>query len=193
MSSVNLLILSRPRSSVMLVAYSILAIASLSVAQDLGVPLSWRVRPPNPFISLTTHPSQKFSNTRPKSERITISANALNSILGQLNTGTAEFNGIGFWQSGNVFSVLANHDRLAGVTTYRDRTLNGLNTAFRLNANYDRFQVRAFPRCRMDADDHGSSMTMRCGGLSRPSTPIKPMESVSSPSRQPTYSLASGH
>ncbi|KAG7093369.1 hypothetical protein E1B28_007051 [Marasmius oreades] len=92
-------------------------------SQDLGVPLSWR----------------KFSNERPLDERIRIAQNGINAIIPQLNAGTAEFNDIGFWQSGNVYSAMANQDHIAGTTVNRDRVVNGLNTAFNLNANYDKF------------------------------------------------------
>ncbi|KAG9223675.1 hypothetical protein CCMSSC00406_0004984 [Pleurotus cornucopiae] len=102
-----------------------LALCGYATAQDFGVPLSWR----------------KFSNTRPLNERISIAQAAINAILPQLNSATAEFNGIGFWQSGNVWSVLANQDRIAGSTVNQARVIANLNTAFRLNANYDKFQV----------------------------------------------------
>ncbi|KAL0063492.1 hypothetical protein AAF712_009586 [Marasmius tenuissimus] len=52
--------------------------SALSQNPDLGVPLSWR----------------KFSNSRPLDERIRISQNAINAFVPQLNTGTAEFNGM---------------------------------------------------------------------------------------------------
>ncbi|KAF4570070.1 hypothetical protein EYR40_009056 [Pleurotus pulmonarius] len=101
-----------------------LALCGYAAAQDFGVPLSWR----------------KFSNTRPLNERISIAQAAIDAILPQLNTATAEFNGIGFWQSGNVWSVLANQDRIAGSTINQARVIANLNTAFRLNAHYDKFQ-----------------------------------------------------
>ncbi|KAL4258367.1 Meiotically Up-regulated protein [Pleurotus pulmonarius] len=68
-----------------------LALCGYAAAQDFGVPLSWR----------------KFSNTRPLNERISIAQAAIDAILPQLNTATAEFNGIGFWQSGNVCEWLS--------------------------------------------------------------------------------------
>ncbi|PFH53228.1 hypothetical protein AMATHDRAFT_137824 [Amanita thiersii Skay4041] len=93
------------------------------VAQDLGVPLSWR----------------EFSNSRSLSQRISISQNAINAILPQLSQSTAEFNGIGYWQSGNVFSAMANHDHVSGTSTFRTQVVNNLNTAFSLHAHYDKF------------------------------------------------------
>ncbi|KAF8159936.1 endo-1,6-alpha-mannosidase [Crassisporium funariophilum] len=95
----------------------------LTAAQDLSVPTSWR----------------KFSNSRPLSERISISQNAINAITPQLNANTGEFNGIGYWQSGNVWSAMANQDFFAKTTTNKDAVLNNLNKVFSLRANYDEF------------------------------------------------------
>ncbi|KAF8906113.1 glycoside hydrolase family 76 protein [Mucidula mucida] len=92
-------------------------------AQDLGVPLSWR----------------KFSNSRPLSERISIAQAAINTILPQLNTATGEFNGIGYWQSGNVYSAMANTDHYSGGTTNKAQVVNMLNTVFGLRADYDQY------------------------------------------------------
>ncbi|KAJ6468714.1 endo-1,6-alpha-mannosidase [Mycena vulgaris] len=107
----------------MLFHLAVCSLLSLAVAQDLGVPLSWR----------------KFSNSRPLSERITIAQNAINQITPQLNSATGEFNGIGFWQSGNVWSVLANQDHLAGTTTNKALVVNNLNLVFSRWADYDQF------------------------------------------------------
>ncbi|KAJ7261979.1 endo-1,6-alpha-mannosidase [Mycena rebaudengoi] len=101
----------------------LLAISSAAVAQDLGVPLSWR----------------KFSNSRPLSERIAIAQNAINQIMPQLNSATGEFNGIGYWQAGNVWSVLANQDRFSGTTVNKAAVVNNLNKVFGLRAHYDQF------------------------------------------------------
>lgn len=110
-----------------MVASSLVAILAIlpvfGFAQDLGVPLSWR----------------KFSNSRPVSERISISQNAINQILPQLNSGTGEFNGIGYWQSGNVWTTMANQDRFAGSNVNQARVVNNLNLVFNLRANYDQF------------------------------------------------------
>ncbi|KAJ7262014.1 endo-1,6-alpha-mannosidase [Mycena rebaudengoi] len=101
----------------------LLAISSAAVAQDYGVPLSWR----------------KFGNSRPVSERIAIAQNAINQIMPQLNSATGEFNGIGYWQAGNVWSVLANQDRFAGTTVNKAAVVNNLNKVFGLRAHYDQF------------------------------------------------------
>ncbi|KAF7345489.1 Glycoside hydrolase family 76 protein [Mycena venus] len=103
---------------------TLISLVSCVVAQDLGVPLSWR----------------KFNNSRPLSERITIAQNAINQMTPQLNSATGEFNGIGYWQSGNVWSVLANQDHLAGTTTNKALVVNNLNLVFSRWAHYDQFQ-----------------------------------------------------
>ncbi|KAJ7173421.1 endo-1,6-alpha-mannosidase [Mycena filopes] len=104
-----------------------LALASLiasTVAQDLGVPGSWR----------------KFSNSRGLAERITVAQDAINQMTPHLNAATGEFNGIGYWQSGNVWSVLANQDHLAGTTTNKALVVKNLNLVFSRWAHYDKFQ-----------------------------------------------------
>ncbi|KAJ7691905.1 endo-1,6-alpha-mannosidase [Mycena rosella] len=116
----------------MLFRLALLSLVSCAVAQDLGVPLTWR----------------KFNNSRPLSERITIAQNAINQMTPQLNSATGEFNAIGYWQSGNVWSVLANQDHLAGTTTNKALVLNNLNLVFSRWAHYDQF----------------GTMTMLCGG-----------------------------
>ncbi|KAI5887395.1 uncharacterized protein SCHCODRAFT_02516065 [Schizophyllum commune H4-8] len=100
-----------------------LALAGLSVAQDLGVPLSWR----------------KFSNNRTQAEIIGISQGAIAYMFPQLNSAKAEFNGIGYWQSGNVWASMANHDYRAGSSAYASQVIPGLNTAFSLYVNYDQW------------------------------------------------------
>ncbi|KAJ7663952.1 endo-1,6-alpha-mannosidase [Mycena polygramma] len=109
----------------MLFRIALLYLVSSAVAQDLGVPLSWR----------------KFNNSRPLSQRITIAQNAINQMTPQLNSGTGEFNGIGYWQSGNVWSVLANQDHLAGTTTNKALVVNNLNLVFSRWAHYDQFHT----------------------------------------------------
>jgi hypothetical protein len=47
--------------------------------------------------------------------------------------------GIGYWQSGNVWSVLANQDHLAGTTTNKALVVNNLNLVFSRWAHYDQF------------------------------------------------------
>uniref|UniRef100_A0A0W0G1L0 Glycoside hydrolase family 76 protein n=1 Tax=Moniliophthora roreri TaxID=221103 RepID=A0A0W0G1L0_MONRR len=121
----------------MLQVYAVFAFISIAYSQDLGVPLSWR----------------KFSNDRPLEERISIAQNGINEILPQLDSSTAEFNGIGYWQSGNVFSAMANLDHITGTNTNQARVVNNLNTAFNLHANYDKFEV---------SHTDGPSTMMRC-------------------------------
>ncbi|KAI0094828.1 glycoside hydrolase [Irpex rosettiformis] len=104
-------------------AFSLLALAATALAVDLGVPLSWR----------------EFSDNKTKAQHISISKAGIDQITPQLVASTANFNGIGYWQSGNVFSAMANHDHFAGTTTYKTTVLNGLNTAFSKYAHYDQF------------------------------------------------------
>ncbi|KAJ3771299.1 endo-1,6-alpha-mannosidase [Lentinula raphanica] len=111
-----------------LLSCSLLTFTGTANAQDLGVPLTWR----------------EFSNSRLLAERISIAKAAIDTILPQLDTSDAQFNGIGYWQSGNVFSAMANFDHLAGTNTYETQVVNGLNTAFSLYSNFDQFGVRAF-------------------------------------------------
>lgn len=47
--------------------------------------------------------------------------------------------GIGYWQSANVFSAMANQDYLAKTTTNKAAVIKGLNTAFSLWDNYDQY------------------------------------------------------
>ncbi|KAJ6471896.1 endo-1,6-alpha-mannosidase [Mycena sanguinolenta] len=107
----------------MLLHLALVSLVSAVAAQDLGVPLSWR----------------EFSNSRPLSERITIAQNAINEMTPQLDSSTGEFNGIGYWQSGNVWSVLANQDHSAGTTTNKALVVNNLNLVFSRWAHYDQF------------------------------------------------------
>lgn len=83
-----------PRSLLAILA----VLPALGFAQDLGVPTTWRVRSHMRLLlarayRLTNGYVQKFSNTRPLSERISISQDAINAILPQLNAATGEFNG----------------------------------------------------------------------------------------------------
>lgn len=101
-----------------------LGLCGLSLAQDLSVPSSWR----------------EPTNSRSSSDRVTIAQNAINVILGQLDSSDAQFNGIGWWQSGNVWSVLANQDHITSTTTNKNNVVNALNTGWSLFANYDQYQ-----------------------------------------------------
>lgn len=47
--------------------------------------------------------------------------------------------GIGYWQSGNVFSAMANQDFFAGTTTNKAQVVSNLKNVFNLRANYDEF------------------------------------------------------
>ncbi|KAJ4482568.1 endo-1,6-alpha-mannosidase [Lentinula aciculospora] len=94
---------------------------SLVLAQDLGVPTAWR----------------EFNNSRLFAERVSIAKSAIDTILPQLDTSTAQFNGIGYWQSANVFASMANFDHLANSTTYKDQVIDGLTTAWKLYTNFD--------------------------------------------------------
>jgi hypothetical protein len=108
----------------MLFQLALVSLLSSVAAQDLGVPLSWR----------------EFNNSRPLSERITIAQDAINEMTPQLNSASGEFNGLGYWQSGNVWSVLANQDHLAGTTVNQALVVDNLNLVFSLWPHYDQFQ-----------------------------------------------------
>ncbi|KAJ4494576.1 endo-1,6-alpha-mannosidase [Lentinula edodes] len=94
---------------------------SLVFAQDLGVPTTWR----------------EFNNSRLLAERISIAKSAIDTILPQLDTSNGQFDGIGFWQSANVFSSMANFDHLASSTVYKDQVINGLTAAYKTYPNFD--------------------------------------------------------
>ncbi|KIM38391.1 hypothetical protein M413DRAFT_447860 [Hebeloma cylindrosporum] len=106
-----------------LLQVSLFALFGLAIAQNLDVDVNWR----------------KYSNSRPRSERVSIAQNAINAMQPQLNTGTGEFNGIGFWQSANVYSAMAIQDQLTGSTTNKAVVVNNLKLAFRRNKNYDAY------------------------------------------------------
>ncbi|KAL1701073.1 glycoside hydrolase family 76 protein [Schizophyllum commune] len=110
-----------------LASLSLLSLCGLTVAQDLGVPLNWR----------------KFSNDRPDAEIISISEAAIDAILPKLKADIGEFDGIGYWQSGNVWASMANEDYRAGTSKYRDQVVSQLKNVFSLRANYDQWGVSA--------------------------------------------------
>ncbi|EDR05181.1 endo-1,6-alpha-mannosidase [Laccaria bicolor S238N-H82] len=112
-----------PTGGHILFIYVLSLLFALVSAQDLSVPTSWR----------------KPSTSRPLSERISISQDAINSILPQLDSATGEFNGIGYWQAGNVWTAIANHDHFAGTDKNKALVVNNLNTAFKLHAHYDKY------------------------------------------------------
>ncbi|KAF8211061.1 endo-1,6-alpha-mannosidase [Mycena galopus ATCC 62051] len=113
----------------MLFQLALVSLLSSVAAQDLGVPLSWR----------------EFNNSRPLSERITIAQDAINEMTPQLNSASGEFNGLGYWQSGNAWSVLANQDHLAGTTVNKALVVDNLNLVFSLWPHYDQFQCTDEP------------------------------------------------
>jgi hypothetical protein len=47
--------------------------------------------------------------------------------------------GIGYWQAGNVFSVIANKDYLSGDKINQATVVDGLNTAYNQFPNYDKW------------------------------------------------------
>ncbi|KAJ3977497.1 endo-1,6-alpha-mannosidase [Lentinula raphanica] len=99
----------------------VVLLPSLVLGQNLSVPTTWR----------------ETNNTHNLTERISIAKSAINTILPQLNTSTAQFDGIGYWQSANVFASMANFDHFANSTTYKSKVIDGLTTAFRLYPNFD--------------------------------------------------------
>ncbi|KAF9564880.1 hypothetical protein CPC08DRAFT_218746 [Agrocybe pediades] len=102
----------------------VLALVGVSAAQDLSVDINWR----------------KFNNTRPLSQRISIAQAAINTLVpSQLNSATGEFNGIGYWQSGNVYSAMALQDQVAGTSVNKGVVMANLKTVFGLWKNYDQF------------------------------------------------------
>jgi len=102
----------------------VLGALQLTAAQDLGVPLSWR----------------QFLDSRSLAERITISRNAINTILPQLTPSDAQFKGIGWWQSGNVWSAIANHDYHAKTRTYQTQVINNIKKGWSLYPNFDPYE-----------------------------------------------------
>ncbi|KAJ3823561.1 endo-1,6-alpha-mannosidase [Lentinula raphanica] len=104
----------------------VVLLPSLVLGQNLSVPTTWR----------------ETNNTHNLTERISIAKSAINTILPQLNTSTAQFDGIGYWQSANVFASMANFDHFANSTTYKSKVIDGLTTAFRLYPNFDLNHIR---------------------------------------------------
>jgi len=47
--------------------------------------------------------------------------------------------GIGYWQAGNVFSVMANQDHFVGKNTNKAKVVSNLNTAFKLYPDDDQW------------------------------------------------------
>lgn len=48
--------------------------------------------------------------------------------------------GIGYWQSANAWSAIANHDHWAETDIYQAIIVNNLDLVFGLYSNYDQYQ-----------------------------------------------------
>lgn len=68
-----------------------------AAAQDLSVPTSWRVCTvkflPPLRILMQQRFGQKYWNERARNDRVSISQNAIDTMLGSLKAGTGEFTG----------------------------------------------------------------------------------------------------
>ncbi|KIY44059.1 endo-1,6-alpha-mannosidase [Fistulina hepatica ATCC 64428] len=113
----------------MLLFASIALIFSCVFGQNLSVPPDWR----------------EPSTNRTYDERVQIAQDAINAIIPQLDAETASFNGIGYWQSGNVFSAMAIQDQIVGTSTNQDLVVDGLNTAWSLYTDYDQYGTMMMP------------------------------------------------
>ncbi|PBK59043.1 endo-1,6-alpha-mannosidase [Armillaria solidipes] len=132
-------------------------------AQDLGVPLSWK----------------NFSNSRPYDERVSIGQTAINTITPQLNSATGEFNGIGYWQSGNVFSVMAIQDWLAHTTKNKALVEGNLELVWGLWDNYDQYgELYAAPPPAVTGPDDQSSSVLTADQASAGASPYKSVSLV---------------
>lgn len=149
-----------PVSAMSLRGLCILCMSVLCAAQDLGVPTSWRVRTLvyniyykalipklyrnfqtsmiclRVFQRLRTVSTLYFLSLIPRLHSSMVSSTA-GDYIGQFKVDARV--GIGYWQSGNVFSVMANQDQLAGSTTNQANVVNNLNKAFGLYSNYDQY------------------------------------------------------
>lgn len=132
----------------------------LATAQDLSVPTSWRVGFPSNCCSLLwpnlrnlatlVHSQSVFLSHKMRS---TISSLSWTPQPGSLMVSRQCMRlsvlwlaciGIGYWQSGNVWSAMANQDRFAGTTTNKAQVVSNLNAVFKLRANYDEFGYACF-------------------------------------------------
>ncbi|KAI0750302.1 endo-1,6-alpha-mannosidase [Daedaleopsis nitida] len=121
-------------------------LTGIALAQDLGVPLSWR----------------EFSNNRSLSDRQTIAQTGIDQMASDYNANTGQYNSIGFWPTGaTVLSAQANYDFFTKTTTYKSHVTDALNTAFSVNAHYDPVRCSA-------------TTTTPCGGPPLPTTPTVP-------------------
>ncbi|KAF5352161.1 hypothetical protein D9758_009191 [Tetrapyrgos nigripes] len=134
---------------------------SFAFAQDFSIPTSWR----NSSIS------------RDYDERLSIARNAFDIMMLAIYHLNMEFDGIGLWQSGNVFGSMANFDYIADSNVYEDIVDEGLRTSF----NIYRYDVWSVSTCLLPvffrADEvtciHASTTTTSSGGLQALTTPTE--------------------
>ncbi|KIJ55510.1 hypothetical protein M422DRAFT_151671 [Sphaerobolus stellatus SS14] len=88
--------------------------------QDLSVPSTWR----------------EDDTTLPRANRTAVAQAGIDQILPQLNSATGEFNGVGFWQSGNIWSAMALKDLIAGTTTNQARVTSNLHLVASLHSGF---------------------------------------------------------
>ncbi|KAI0750296.1 glycoside hydrolase family 76 protein [Daedaleopsis nitida] len=116
-------------------------LTGIALAQDLGVPLSWR----------------EFSNNRSLSDRQTIARTGIDQMASDYNANTGQYNSIGFWPTGaTVLSAQANYDFFTKTTTYMSHVTDALNTAFSVNAHYDPFGYNDDAMCQITSAEAAS-------------------------------------
>jgi hypothetical protein len=122
------------------VALVLSALVSLSIAQDLGVPLSWRVCPlhtSSDYFRFNVN-LQEFSNSRSLAQRQSIAKTGIDQMASHYNANDGQYDDIGFWPSAaTVYSAMSNYDHFTGTTTYKSQVTTALNKAFSLYAHYD--------------------------------------------------------
>jgi hypothetical protein len=70
--------------------------------------------------------------------------------------------GIGYWQAGNVFSVMANQDHFVGNDTNQANVVSNLNTAFKLYPDDDRWGFNDDALYAHDSLDAHILLTVSC-------------------------------
>jgi len=90
------------------------------LSQDLSVPLTWR----------------KDDTSLAHADRISIAQAGINQILPQLNASSGEFSGVGYWQSGNIWSAMALKDLIAGTRDNQNRVTSNLKLVARLHTGF---------------------------------------------------------
>ncbi|KAF9564882.1 endo-1,6-alpha-mannosidase [Agrocybe pediades] len=110
-------------SLLLLLQFTVLALSGVAVGQNLTVDANWR------------KPTTSLSQT----SRISIAQNAINALVPQLDSATGEFNGIGYWQSGNAYSAMALLDQVTHSTTNKAVVVGNLKKVFGLRKNFDKF------------------------------------------------------